>query len=329
MQDIERARRRIKLRDLHILLVVAQRGSMAKAAAELAMSQPAVSRAVADMEHALGVRLFDRCRSGMELTAYGHALARRGISIFDELTQGLEELAFLADPTVGELRIGSSESIAAGLLAVAIDRFTQRHPGIRINVAQTVLSNLRYRELRERSIDLLLGWTPTPFDEQDLSVEPLLDDPRVVVGGRRSKWARASRLQLADLARERWVLPPPDTFPGTAVADLFRDGGIQLPAAPITTLSLHLCCRLAATGRFISLLPGSVARFAGGVLGLKILPVQLPRAAAVSAAIVTLKGRTLTPPAEMFIACIREVAKMPASKAWLANSRQGGRHPPP
>lgn len=328
MQDIERARRRVKLRDLHILLVVAQRGSMAKAAAELAMSQPAVSRAVADMELALGVRLFDRCRSGIEPTAYGHALVRRGVSIFDELTQGLEELAFLADPTVGELRIGSSENIAAGLLPVAIDRFTQQHPGIRINVAQTVLSNLRYRELRERSIDLLLGWTPTPFDETDLAVEPLLDDPRVVVAGRKSKWARASGLQLADLARERWVLPPPDTFPGTAVADMFRDGGIQAPDAPITTLSLHLCCRLAATGRFVAVLPASVARFAGGDLGLKILPVRLPRTAVVSAAVVTLKGRTLAPPAEMFIACIREVARMTANQAGLAKSGRYEHRPP-
>ncbi|MTV12700.1 MULTISPECIES: LysR family transcriptional regulator [Bradyrhizobium] len=315
MQDIERARRRIKLRDLHILLVIAQRGSMAKAAAELAVSQPAISRAVSDMEHALGLRLFDRCRNGIELTAYGHALVRRGVSIFDELTQGLQELEFLADPSVGELRIGSTESIAAGLLPVAIDRFTRQQPGIRINVAQTVLSDLRYRELRERNIDLLLGWTPTPFDEADLAVEPLLDDRRVVVAGRRSKWARASRLALADLADERWVLPPPDTFPGSAVAEMFHKFGMRMPSAPVTTLSLHLCCRLAATGRFIAVLPGSVARFAGGDLGLKVLPVQLPRAAAVSAAIVTLKGRTLGPTAEIFIACIREVAKAAASKA--------------
>jgi DNA-binding transcriptional LysR family regulator len=314
MQDIERARRRIKLRDLHILLVIAQRGSMAKAASELAMSQPAVSRAVSDIERALGLRLFDRSRNGIELTAYGHALVRRGASIFDELTQGLQELEFLSDPTVGTLRIGSTESIAAGLLPVVIDRFTRQHPGIRINVAQTVISDLRYRELREHNIDLLLGWTPTPFDEKDLAVEPLLNDPRVVVAGRRSKWARASKLVLADLANERWVLPPPDTFPGTAVADMFRDGEIQAPSAPITTLSLHLCCRLAATGRFITLLPNSVARFAGGTLGLKVLPVQLPRTAAVSAAIVTLKGRTLGPTTEIFIACIREVARVAASK---------------
>ena len=95
MQHIERARRRLKLRDLHILLVVAQRGSMAKAAAELAISQPAVSRAIADMEHALGLRLLDRGRNGIEATPYGRVLIKRGVTIFDELTQGLEELEFL------------------------------------------------------------------------------------------------------------------------------------------------------------------------------------------------------------------------------------------
>ena len=157
MQYIERARRRIKLRDLHILLVVALRGSMAKAAAELAISQPAVSRAIADLEHGLGLRLLDRSRNGVEPTPYGRALVKRGMAIFDELTQGLQELEFLADPTTGQLRIGSSESVAAGLLPAVIDRFARRHPGIRLNVLQTVLSTTHYSELRERSIDLLLG----------------------------------------------------------------------------------------------------------------------------------------------------------------------------
>ncbi|MDI4236138.1 LysR family transcriptional regulator [Bradyrhizobium sp. Arg237L] len=315
MQSIERARRRIKLRDLHILLVVAQRGSMAKAAAELAISQPAVSRAIADMEHALGLRLLDRGRNGIEPTPYGRALVKRGMTIFDELMQGLEELEFLADPTIGQLRIGSSESVAAGLLPAVIDRFTRRHPGIRLNVAQMVLGTARYSELRERSIDLLLGWIPTPFAEEDLAVEPVLSDPRVVVVGERSKWARCSRVSLADLADEAWILPPPDTFPGSATADLFRESGLSTPRTPVTTLSLHLCCRLAATGNFVTLLPSSIVQFSGRDLSLKRLPVKLPRTSAVSAAIVTLKNRTLSPAAEIFVACVRDVAKSIAGRS--------------
>jgi DNA-binding transcriptional LysR family regulator len=308
MQSIERARRRIKLRDLHILLVVAQRGSMAKAAAELAISQPAVSRAVADMEHALGLRLLDRGRNGIKPTPYGLALVRRGKIIFDELTQGMQELEFLADPTVGELRIGSSESVAAGLLPAVIERFARRHPGIRLNVAQSVLGTTHYRELRDRSIDLLLGWIPAPFVEEDLVVEPVLSDPRVVVAGRQSKWARASRLSLADLGDEAWILPPPETFPGTLVAELFRKSGLNMPRTPLATLSLHLCCELAASGHFVTLLPSSIVQFGGRDLALKVLPLKLPLTSVVSVAIVTLKNRTLSPAAEIFIECVREVS---------------------
>src|ERR1700738_2264468 len=122
MQPIDRARRRLKLRDLDILLVVVQRGSMAKAAAELAISQPAVSKAIADMEYTLGLRLLDRTRRGIEPTTYGRVLIKRGMTIFDELKQAAQELDFLADPTVGELRIRSSERLAAGLVAARLGR---------------------------------------------------------------------------------------------------------------------------------------------------------------------------------------------------------------
>src|SRR5216684_7896347 len=125
MQWVDRVGRRLKLRDLHILLAVVQRGSMAKAAAALTISQPAVSKAIADMEHTLGLRLLDRSRNGIEPTAYGRALVRRGLAIFDELKQGVEELEFLADPTVGELRIGSTESMAGGVLSAVIDQLLQ------------------------------------------------------------------------------------------------------------------------------------------------------------------------------------------------------------
>src|SRR5438067_305180 len=138
--------RRLKLRDLHILLAVVQRRSMAKAAEDLAISQPAVSKAIADMEHTLRLRLLDRDRSGVEPTAFGRALARRGLAVFDELKQGVEELQFLADPTRGKLNIGSTESIAAGLLPAVLEHFWGLYPGVRLNVVQAVISSLHFRE---------------------------------------------------------------------------------------------------------------------------------------------------------------------------------------
>jgi DNA-binding transcriptional LysR family regulator len=158
-----------------------------------------------------------------------------------------------------------------------IDRFSRQHPGIRLNVSQAVLSTTQYRELRERSIDLLLGWIPTPFAEEDLLAERVFDEASSVVVGKQSKWARSSKVALSDLVDEAWILPPADTFPGSAAAKLFREVGLNMLRTPLTALSIHLCCRLAATGRFVTLLPSSIVRFGGRDLSLKMLPVKLPR----------------------------------------------------
>src|SRR4051794_15108808 len=217
---VNRIGSRLKLRDLHILLSVVQQGSMAKAAAELAISQSAVSKAIADMEHTFGLRLLDRGRSGVQPTAYGRALVTRDQTIFDELKLGVEELAFLADPTVGELHIACTESVAAGLLPAVLERFYREQPGIRVDVGQAVMNTAHYRELREHSIELLIGRIPEPFEEPDLEAKVAYDDQVVVVAGRQSKWTRSRKLTLPDLAGERWILPPDDTMPGLLASEL-------------------------------------------------------------------------------------------------------------
>ena len=112
----QRISRQLKLRDLHVLMTVARSGSMGKAANELSVSQPAISKAIADMEAALGVRLLDRNPRGVVPTIYARALLDRGVVAFDELKQGIEHVNFLANPTTGELRIGSTIAIATGFL---------------------------------------------------------------------------------------------------------------------------------------------------------------------------------------------------------------------
>src|SRR3981189_3443187 len=222
MQWHDRIGRRLKLRDLHILLAVVQRGSMAKAAAELAISHPAVSKAIADMEYTLGLRLLDRARHGIEPTMYGRVLIKRGMTIFDELKQAAQELDFLADSTVGELRIGSSESMAAGLLPAIIDRFSRQCPRVDLSVAQVVFATAHTHELRERSIDLLLGRMFVSLEEDDLESEVLFDDQLLVVSGNQSRWARSRRLELADLVGEQWILPPANSVAGALNAAVFR-----------------------------------------------------------------------------------------------------------
>jgi DNA-binding transcriptional LysR family regulator len=100
---------------------------------------------------------------------------------------------------------------------------------------------------------------------------------------------------------------------GSLAVELFRAGGARMPHAPVTTLSMHLCCRLVANGRFVTVLPISVLRFGGHDLSLKVLPIKLP-AQPRPVAIVTLKNRTPSPVAKLFVECIRRALK-PDTKA--------------
>src|SRR5438309_704020 len=108
MQISDRIGSRLKLQDLHILMTVAQAGSMGKASRILNTTQQNVSRAIGDLEYALGVRLLDRHRHGVEPTECGRALLSCGPAVFDDLRQGVNRIEFLADPTAGEVWIGST-----------------------------------------------------------------------------------------------------------------------------------------------------------------------------------------------------------------------------
>src|SRR5882672_9780536 len=151
----DRIGRRIKLSDLHILLAVAQSGSMAKAANVLAVSHPVVSRSISELEHTLGVRLLERNPHGVELTAYGRAMLSRSHAAFDELRQGVKDIEFLSDPGVGEVRIGSTPPLAASFVSTVIDRLHRRYPRMVFHVVTADFASVQ-RDLNERNVDLLV-----------------------------------------------------------------------------------------------------------------------------------------------------------------------------
>ena len=153
----DRIKRRLKLRDLDILMAVIHTKSMGKAAGRLNMSQPAVSKAVADLERTLGVRLLDRTHQGVEPTPYGLALAKRGVALFNELRQGVQDIDFLADPTAGELRIGAAEPIAAAIVAPVIDRLTRQYPRMSFQVVRSEGPMALYTPMAQRSVELVIS----------------------------------------------------------------------------------------------------------------------------------------------------------------------------
>jgi DNA-binding transcriptional LysR family regulator len=304
--------RRLRLRDLHIFFTAVQRGSMAKAAQTLGVTQPAVSKVVADLEHTLGVRLLDRGARGIEPTKYGRALLTRANAAFDELRQSVRDIEFLADPTVGEVRIGCQETFAAAILPSVIHRFSQAYPKVVLHVEQLGSLAAESSALRERTIDLGMFLPVKPHDDKlfadDLNVETLFHEQMMIVAGKQSPWARRRKIDLAELVDEPWVVMESDTLSYRRLAEAFAARGLEPPKKILQTISSHLRVNLAASGSHITTLPNSTLRIYGERFALKALPVELP-ALSWPAVIVTLKNRTLSPVVERFIQHVRDFTR--------------------
>lgn len=298
---------RIKLRDLHILLAVVEWGSMAKAARHLAVSQPVVSRAIADLEQGLGVRLLDRTPQGVEPTIYGRTVINRGLAVFDELRGSVKDIEFLSDPVTGDLRIGTNQTIAGGLLAAVLDQLSAQRPRLAFQVILGDAATLHYQDLRQRKVDILLGRI-VDAKEDDVNAEVLFDERLYVVAGVNNPWVSRRKIALKDLLHEPWTMPPPDSYVGGLMCDAFRASGLVIPHTAVAGYGIPMQSALLRAGRFLTFLPGSFLKLSGEQLGFRALPIDLPIPPR-PVGIVTLKNRTLSPLAALFIDCARRLSK--------------------
>jgi DNA-binding transcriptional LysR family regulator len=304
--------RRLRFRDLEVFFAVAECGGMSKGAAQLGVTQPAVSEIIAGIESAFAVRLFDRTPRGVELTIYGRALLKRGLAAFDELKQGMRDIEFLADPTVGEVRIGCPESIAGALLPPLVRQFCLEYPRIALRVDPLPTPTLELPDLHARKLDLVVSRLSIPHAQdpfgEDLKVEVLFDDPPVVATGASSRWARRRKIDLSELVDEPWVVTPRETLTTIAMEQAFQARNLPIPRIRVTTFSLQLRTHLLATGDFLTAMPRSLQRLSADGIRLKALPVKLP-IQNFPVAVVTLKNRTLSPVVELFLERLRKSAR--------------------
>ncbi|HEY1545688.1 MAG TPA: LysR family transcriptional regulator [Xanthobacteraceae bacterium] len=302
----ERTKRRLKLRDLDILATLIDAGSMGKAAARLNVSQPAVSKAIAEVEAALGVRLVDRGRRGITPTPYGLALKKRSVAIFNDLRQGVQDIDFLTDPTTGEVRIGSTDPISIALVSPCIDRLSRKYPRMTFHVIAGNTASL-YQDVVDRNVEFaicrMIGAMP-----DDLAAEVLFHDALAILTAAANPLTHRRKLTLADLVDEPWVQLPEDSLFGAMVTEVFRAKGYEPPRPTVVTHSEYLKNDFLAKGRFLSVLPGFMLKVPGWHPRLKALPIALPHTRK-PIGLITLKGRTLTPQTQLFIESVRTVAK--------------------
>ncbi|HEY2841558.1 MAG TPA: LysR family transcriptional regulator, partial [Pirellulales bacterium] len=289
------------------LIAISDSGSMAKAAAaKLGISHPAISKTISEIEATLGVRLLDRGSQGTELTAHGEILRRCGINIFDEMQQGLRSLDHLSDPNSGEVRLGCTDIILNSLVPPMVRKFAKQFPRVQLDVKLANPGEHQVQQLRGRNIDLLMTRATAPQD--DFISETLFEEPFVFVVGKKSKYARRART-LKDIMDCNWVLPPYNSAPGALVAAVFQANDLSPPRPIVKTIAIQFTVSLIASGEFVGILPKSVAELGAHQAALQTLPLKStgPR---ISAEIVFLKNRTLSPAVLAFIDSARQVTKM-------------------
>ena len=304
---IDRIARRLKFKDLHTFRAAVQLGSMSKAAAEVALTPPAVTKVIGDMERLLGVKLLERTSQGVAPTAYGEALLSGSLNLFDDLRRTIEQIEFLADPTVGEVRVNWSAAWHASVLPMVIDRVSRQYPRIVMHFSTSSSAHEQLKALQDRAFDLCFNRLEAQ-PEEVLEQEALFDDPMVIVTSRDNTRLRGRNITLAQLMDAAWCLPSGSTMATGHLARAFQSAGLSFPHISVHCLSMELQTALVASGRFLTVLPASYLRFSAVKASLRILPVALGIDPP-PVGIVTLKNRALSPVANLFVQTLRAVVK--------------------
>jgi DNA-binding transcriptional LysR family regulator len=185
---------------------------------------------------------------------------------------------------------------------------SREHPSIVVHVVTAQTGTQEFNELRERNVDLMLGRVFKPMTDDDIDVEVVGKDRFFVAASSQNAWTRRRKISLADLVGEAWILNPADNVIGSYFADVFRRCGLTLPPRQVVSFSLDVRMHLLATGRYLTVLSETTLRYNWERWSLKRLPIDLDLPE-MPIAIFTLRNRTISPIAQLFIEHVRALAR--------------------
>jgi DNA-binding transcriptional LysR family regulator len=298
----ERIGQRLTLRDLSILLTAVDAGSMSKAAELLRVSQPAISRTISLLEREVGAQLITRTSRGIKPTEHGDALVTRSRAALDQLRDAVDEMDVLADAKVGKLRLAANEVALSGVVGTVINRLYERYPGIVFEIVPAHTHTAQIQELERGTVELVIGQVAPSDVDRHFEVTQLFQEPLVVVAGARNAWTRRSKIELAELMDEPWAFSPLNSVSGRSMEQAFRARGLDLPRIMAVSSSMQVLRRLVMDNEFLAFFPRSAAQ------GVHVLPV-LVQARWQPIGILSVRHRTLSPLAELFIECARDVVR--------------------
>ena len=249
----------MKLVQLQHLVATAELGGLRRAARHLGIAQPAITRSIRDLEHELGVTLFERSARGMTLTPIGEAFVKRSTAVQLELERARDEVQQLKGVSTGTVSIGLSTAPHVSMLPMVLEPFRRRYPDVRLRITEGLFPAME-SDIRSGAIDFYVG----PLSEDVLSgeywSEKLLENRRVVLGRRGHPLAAAT--SLADLIDARWVATSVTVDSGAELAPLFLRHGLAEPVIAIQAQSALSMITVAATSDILAMLPQQWLGFA-------------------------------------------------------------------
>lgn len=266
--------KRLSLRHLRVLQALADSGSLSAAADLLHVTQPAVSKALAEIERGLGQTLFMRRGRSLRATALGERLVELARKLEIDLQRGGGDIASIVRGASGELRIGATNAALPQILPDAMAAMKQAYPNITLSVRTHALTGL-IGELREGRLDLVIARIRPHEAPADLEPLCLIAQPEVVAISIVHPLAKASgKLGWETLNQQAWIWPLPGTRSRSLQDRLWQDMGLALPTNLVETGDVMLTLSLLKRMPMLTLLPQHVAKLAAQNGIAKILPLD-------------------------------------------------------
>lgn len=294
----------LKARQLRLLVALDDFGNLKQVAEISHVTVPAVSKALAELEKGLGLKLFTRTMQGLRPTAHGECLIRHARSMLVSIHQARDELRALSCGSEGKVRVGVFPAWTSVLLPTALALLKERAPGTNVLVTEGTAQTLM-PQLWQGQLDLLVGRLPPRQSDSDIAELELLQEPLVLLTGPEHPLARRKRLKWADLNGYPWVLPPTNSQLRDPLERILERHGVALSGNHIETLSTHLVRPYLYMTEAIAVMAGAVAK--DPAQPLNILPLVLPRLMRPAGAM-WVRSRAQAPGARLMLECLEQAA---------------------
>jgi DNA-binding transcriptional LysR family regulator len=297
----------LKARHLRLIVAIDTYRNLSQVAEVTHVTLPAVSKSLTELERGLGLTLFTRTAQGLVPTPYGECLTRHARAMLHVLHQASDELKALSAGTEGKIEIGVLPVSASILLTHALNLLKERSPGTNVKIVEGSTATL-LPELWQGHLDLVVGRLPPPDVQGSFDEKELLEEPVTLVTGRHHPLARKKKLEWADLLPYPWILPPLGSILRDPLERALEAHGVPLTNNYIETLSLHVIRAHLQVSDCIAVMADTSATDPTHPQPLHTLPLGLPRLLR-PAGVMWNRVRTLTPSAQLMIACLEETAQ--------------------